>query len=524
MQGRSRWARGSLILLLALGAGPAAWAWSGLDPHSQRIGCDEGAQRLEITASSHLDPTCVYAGFDIRTSGVTLDCRGARIRSAPGAGGIGISIEAPPETALSHVTVRSCHVEGFLNGMKVTRTGFRSFEPGLEYEHPTSDIVIERSSVSGSRGVGIFVDGYVSDVSILASRVTGAGSAGIYLETGSRRNRVERSRLRDNGFRENGPGGQLFRFAGADLWFWGVGREGIAVDGSYENTIRGNHFEGNSAGGIFLYKNCGEYPDSPRYFERRFPSDANRIEDNVFRGGRNGIWVGSRMGENTLPMDCTDDAYVSEPLRRVVRDFAADNVVRSNVFVDVTYGIRVEDDGNQVLDNRFYGPSPEHHAVIVGTPDRTLVLGEPVRGTVLRGNKSAISRNAFPYRWVYGHEETDASGNRALGERHLHSEAPADAGDRLPDGAAAEDAQTAAAEVGNRMVGQAVLAGVLPGAGGAVRQVSRQVPPQGQHQTEDVLRHGLGRIVGGVADGDSLGFAGGQVDVVQAGGAAGDHL
>ena len=42
------------------------------------------------------------------------------------------------------------------------------------------------------------------------------------------------------------------------------------------------------------------------------PTD-NLIERNMFLGGRNGVWVGSRMGENTLPMECTDPAYVDEP-------------------------------------------------------------------------------------------------------------------------------------------------------------------------------------------------------------------
>ena len=128
---------------------------------------------------------------------------------------------------------------------------------------------------------------------------------------------------------------------------------------------------GNSAGGIFLYKNCGEYPDRPRYFERRDHADRNLIEGNTFLGGRNGVWVGSRMAENTLPMDCTDPAYVDQPARRVVLDHAADNVVRGNAFYDVTYGVRVEDDRTTVEGNTFAGSGPDRHAVIIGTPDRT---------------------------------------------------------------------------------------------------------------------------------------------------------
>lgn len=387
------------------------------DPGSVLIGCAAAATRVQVTVSSHLDPTCTYSGgFDVAASGVTLDCQGAHVTSVPGAGGRGIELSAPVGTDLHDVTVRNCHVDGFLNSLRVTRPGFRDLPAGGEYDDQLHDLVIEDSTFGGSRGVGVFVDGYVTGVTIRRNVIRGAGSSGIYLETGSRGSLVEGNSLVDNGFRENGPGGQPFTFAGLSLWFWGVGREGISVDGSYENTIRGNAFLGNSAGGIFLYKNCGEYPDSGRYFERRHHADRNLIEANTFLGGRNGVWIGSRMAENTLPMDCSDPAYIDEPLRRVVLDHAADNVVRGNAFHDVTYGIRVEDDGNQVVGNTFDAASPDHHAVIVGTPLRAQVLGRPVRDTVVTDNVSTIAGNADPYRWIDAPVATVEAGNLALGQ------------------------------------------------------------------------------------------------------------
>jgi parallel beta-helix repeat protein len=295
------------------------------------------------------------------------------------------------------------------------RDGYRFYPEGEEYLTPTADILLEDNHFRGSRGVGVFVDAYVEDVTLRGNTVDGAGSTGIYLETGSRRNRVEGNSIIYGGYIENGPNGQLRTFNGTQIWFWGVGREGLAVDGSYENDIVGNAFYGNSNGGLFLYKNCGEYPDSGRYFERRHHADDNLIEGNTFVGGRNGVWVGSRMGENTLPMECTDPAYVESGLTRVVLDYAADNVVRANRFVDVTYGIRVEDDGTVVEGNTFESTTPGKHAVIVGTPYRTTVLGRPVDGTVLRDNTSSLAGNAFPYRWVHGHTGSTVSGNTALG-------------------------------------------------------------------------------------------------------------
>ncbi|MEZ5168503.1 MAG: hypothetical protein R2695_19250 [Acidimicrobiales bacterium] len=91
---------------------------------------------------------------------------------------------------------------------------------------------------------------------------------------------------------------------------------------------------------MFLYTNCGEFPESGanRYFDRRWPADRNLIEGNSFTGGLNGVWVGQRMGENTLPMECAKPAYATGPLRSITLDFAADNTIRANTFTDVTYG------------------------------------------------------------------------------------------------------------------------------------------------------------------------------------------
>src|SRR3954468_24779008 len=71
--------------LLALGATPG-----GADPPPAArpgapvvLGCDRAAERVQVTASSVLDPACTYtAGVDIRASDVTLDCRGALIQQS----------------------------------------------------------------------------------------------------------------------------------------------------------------------------------------------------------------------------------------------------------------------------------------------------------------------------------------------------------------------------------------------------------------------------------------------------------
>ena len=395
--------------ILASMAVLAAPALATPDPGSQLIDCSQADTRVDITVSSHLDPSCTWTrGVRILASDVVLDCQGARLYGPSRQRGIEIS--APTTTALQNVTVRNCVVEGFLNNMRITRDGFRDLAEGAEYDNAFANIVVEDSTILDSRGVGIFVDGYVTGVTLRRLRVEGSGSSGIYLEAGSKDNVVEDNDIVDNGFGENGQFWQQFQ--GLDIWFWGTGREGLSIDGSRFNAVRNNRFSGNAYGGIFLYKNCGEYvnlrPD--RWWHRRYGADANLIEGNTFTGGTNGVWIAARMGENIGPMDCSDPQY--QP--GYALDYADANVIRDNTFTDVVYGVRVEDDGNQILDNQFTGAAAEQ-AILIGTPNRTVTLGLPVSGTTASGNVATIPTNPNPYRWVYGHTATTFSDNLSLG-------------------------------------------------------------------------------------------------------------
>jgi parallel beta-helix repeat protein len=373
-------------------------------PPSVSVDCSAPAADRVITVSTRLDGSCTYTGrISITASNVELDCAGATI-DGTGRGGAGIAVTTPADVNLANVVIRNCRTTGWVNGMRVTREGFRQLAAGDEDDHFLAGVWIVDSTVRDSRGVGIFVDGYVRDVIVDNVTVRNAGSSGIYLEAGSRHNAVVNSRLLDNGFVENGPGGQLFTFGGHTWRFWGTGREGLSIDGSYDNVVRDNVFRGNSAGGIFLYTNCSEFVNQKpeRFFQRRTKAERNLIDRNEFDGGLNGVWVGSRMSENTLPMDCANPAYYESGITRVTLDYANDNTITRNTFRNVTYGVRVEDDGTRVDANRFYGDDATYHAVIVGTKWRTSELSRPVRDTTVSRNESYIAGNPSPYRWQYG--------------------------------------------------------------------------------------------------------------------------
>ena len=383
-------------------------------PVGVAIGCGSPTEAIVVTVTSYLDPGCTYTGgIQITASDVTLDCRGAVIQG--GSNGTGILIVSPADVDMSGVIVRNCTTRGWLNGIRVTRDGFRDLAAGVEYDHHLRNVVVEHGTVEDSRGVGVYVDAYVTKVTVTGLLIRRAGSTGIYLETGSRENTVANNMIVDNGFIENGPNGTLFDLGGTQVAFWGTGREGLAIDGSSDNVVTGNYFHGNSAGGIFLYTNCGEYPNRVRYFERRYPADRNLISTNVFDGGWNGVWVGARMAENVFPMECTNTPFFEAPYIQYTLDRAKDNVVAHNQFVGPDYGVRVEDDGTRVIDNLFLGPDAGHHAVIVGTPYRMQYLGDPVHNTTVVGNRSEIVGNPDPFRWVDGVDGLTDVDNVALG-------------------------------------------------------------------------------------------------------------
>lgn len=390
-----------------------------VDDGSQLVGCDQAAAVIVITQTSHLDPSCTYPkGIEVRASDVVLDCRGATIQSPPGEGGRGIAIASSVDVALTNVTVRNCIVKGFTNGIRVTRDGFRSLPAGGEYDHPFSDIVIEDTNIYETRGSGIFVDGYVTGVTMRRLHILDAGGVGVYLEAGSKDNVIERSSIIHNGYAEVTPDGVPVTVGGLNFRYRSTGREGIAVDGSRNNRISNNIISANSAGGIFLYKNCGEYVHErpATWWTRRYGADGNVIENNVIGYGSNGVWIGSRMAENTKFMDCSDTPYINEVFRSVYPDFAKDNVVRGNHILEMTNAIRVEDDRNRVEANVIRNTtSAAATGVVVGTKERTALLGDPVDSTVVVDNRSEIPGNDHPFEWIHQEVGTTFSGNTTNG-------------------------------------------------------------------------------------------------------------
>lgn len=362
-----------------------------------------------------LESSCIYeANLRIEQSGTTLDCNGAWVRPARGRA-IWIAGQ------LEDVTVTDCYLGG--GGVRVQGP---PREPGesddaLRARSPRN-VVIEHIHVKESHMTGIFIGPHVTGVTVRKSIVEHTASSGIYLEYGTRDNRIEDNLIQDNGHTlgDGTPRVNWWR------------REGIAVDASAHNTITGNTLRRNAFGGIFLYKNCWELhsyePDSEQRVQH---ARDNLIEGNQFSDMPVGVWVASRQARDLGAWDCGDptpypnpipleEAFPDEPACRgtipapydysaeylwakfegrtcpqddcstdrdavwIWPDFAEDNTIRGNTFSRLELiGVRVEDDGTTIEGNLFLG---DFDYVYLGTPFRARYLGEPVLGTRITDN------------------------------------------------------------------------------------------------------------------------------------------
>lgn len=385
-----------------------------LDPGSTLVGCEDANTRIIATASIHLDPSCTYTrGVSIRASDVTLDCRGAHIERAPGGGdNHGIQITTPTDVALHDITVRNCEVSKFSNNLRITRAGFKDLPFGGEYDAVYADVRIENNTFHHADGSGVFVDAFVTDVEFVDNTSLSNDGVGLYLEAGSKDNVVAGNHIEDNGYGDVIPGPAYINLGGTDIPYITTGREGIAVDGSRNNVIEHNLVTGNSYGGIYVYKNCGEDSSKNGHWVRNYGATGNLIRNNIVSDGPNGVWVGSRASENQHFMDCSDTPIISNPgsLYAAYLDPASDNTIEYNRIEGMTNAIRVEDDRTIVRGNAISGGE---RGVVIGTRLRTQTLGQPVANTTITANMT--TGVTTPYSWIWGKGTTKFSGNLGNG-------------------------------------------------------------------------------------------------------------
>ncbi|MEG3132033.1 right-handed parallel beta-helix repeat-containing protein [Rouxiella sp. T17] len=275
-----------------------------------------------------LNSSCVYhQQLVITASHTTLNCQGATLEGSNQlAFGIVVNSKGKP---LSDVTIQNCKIHNFTHsGIRITSdiaANKLSADHQENYRRTPTNVKIDNVEVTSSGRVGVYFDDYVTHSILTHSVIRDSYMSGIYLEHSSRNNKIIDNQLINNGHESFGKGK----------------REGLAVDSSAYNLIEGNRFESNGAGGVFLYKNCGEHYSTGKSVIRWQHSDYNVIKNNTFINEPVGIWLASRQNRDLSGFDCGDKPKDSSG--KYFWDYADNNLVEGNRFNGV--GKSVHDDG-----------------------------------------------------------------------------------------------------------------------------------------------------------------------------------
>ncbi len=323
----------------------------------------------EVSGNVILPSGCVYKNaVKILQSNTTLDCNGSVFEGDQRRTGLYIDSKGQ---ALENVTVKNCTFRNFRGGVRVgwTATDNSKGDDHAEiYRRTPTRILLDHLLVENNSGVGIYLDDYVTHVTVKNSVVQQSDGVGIYLEHSSRSNTITQNKFMGNG-RDKG-------------------REAIAVDSSADNIITDNDFQNNAAGGVFLYKNCGEHMDSGKQVTRWQHSDNNRIENNRFTNEKVGIWIASRQSRNMQKSACGDPSMDGHG--QYFQDYANNNVVTGNQFTGDDVGVRIEGDNNQVTGNTF--DCGGKTSIDLPHTKREQFLRLPQVGNVTTANKEASCR------------------------------------------------------------------------------------------------------------------------------------
>ncbi|WP_095165292.1 right-handed parallel beta-helix repeat-containing protein [Pseudomonas sp. Irchel 3H3] len=330
----------------------------------------------KITNASNLrgtitfEPNCTYTQpIVINESNTEINCRGATLDGQHKLK-IGIRIDSKGKP-LNNVTIKNCTIINFDSlGILVT-SGIpnykRTEDRQKNYDITPTNVTLSNLNVENSGQVGVYLDSYVTNTTLKNSTILRSKGVGVYLEQSSRDNQITNNIIRENG-EWNGPGSYQ--------------REGLAIDSSARNLIEGNEFIRNSAGGIYLYKNCGEMFSKGKSVLRWQSSNDNTIKNNRFTDEKTGVWVASRQSAKLA--DCGDPPL--DPEGKYYQDYADHNTIENNVFCRNKNYIKVEGNYNTIKNNRSDATTKN----LVSQP---ITMKERLTGVPTTGNQ--ISNNIY---------------------------------------------------------------------------------------------------------------------------------
>ena len=317
-----------------------------------------------------LDGSCIYNDqVIISQSDIKLNCNGATIDGENSAGSIGVLLTSK-KTELKNVRIENCKIINFKgNGIRITSglpINKLSDSKSNNYNNAPSEITISNVQIINTGKVGVYIDSYVTKSLLTDSLIKNSGMSGVYLEQATRNNVIKNNKIINNGGARTGL----------------ASREGISVDSSAYNEITDNYFKDNAAGGIFLYKNCGEKIHSGKSKIRWQHSDNNNIVNNVFVNEPVGVWIASRQSRNLQKWDCGDSPMDSDG--KYYQDYANNNIIKNNKFCKSNIGVLIEGDNNIVENNTSDRDIAD--LVKIPTTKRGELLNLPPVGNVNKNN------------------------------------------------------------------------------------------------------------------------------------------
>ena len=326
-------------------------------------------EKLKFGGLIKLIGSCTYhTNVTITQSNTILDCNGATI-SGGGEINNGIMILGRGQS-IKDILIKNCHVTGFKRSGIGISSGISadklSANHNDNYHDSPSDIRVLYSNIEKNGRVGIYIDSYVTNTTIESSSINWNGGVGVYLEHSTKKNKLINNRIMNNGYSKTNEGE----------------REGIAIDSSANNLIENNEIINNAAGGIYLYKNCGEKYSSNKSVLRWQHSDFNIIKNNKFYDQLVGVWISSRQSRDLSQWDCGDKSMGGG--NKYYEDFANNNTILNNSFCRNKVSVRIEGDDNKVIGNEIDSPIDEQ--ILKPVSMREVLLGKKAVGNIVSGN------------------------------------------------------------------------------------------------------------------------------------------
>lgn len=295
----------------------------------------------------------------IQSSDITLDCNGATIDGSAFSfndRAIGISILNNSSNQETHnVLIKNCKIHQMYEGVRIGwynsvtsryNQGIGMDDTAMLNSGPKRNR-LENIIITESRIRGVFIGDHSSENELVNSSIVGSKAMAVYLEFGSRGNRMIGNEFIANGLGDSGNA----------IW----PREAVSIDSSAYNTLQDNVFKSNGEGSIFLYKNCWENArlsgndDMPRIQYSNF----NSILNNKFFDEKVAVWIASRQDRNLVNFKCGDSLIKeksSDPSPKFYEDFARSNLIYGNLFQNSILNgtsVKVQDNDNIIAGNQF---------------------------------------------------------------------------------------------------------------------------------------------------------------------------